>query len=249
LIPAFNESKRLPPYLSAIQKHFSRQDFPYEVIVVDDGSTDGTHDVLERLSHTWPQLRHVRHRHNEGRGQAIRTGHAAALGTIVGYVDADGATPIEEEAKLRLVIENGADVAIGSRVIQHNNVSRCRAFHRGIIGKVFSALVKTLVKIPVQDTQCGFKMWRREVASAVLVFCEDKGWLLDVEFLALANRLGYQIAEVPVTWNEISGSKVNLVRDSWRMFVGLWRIRSSLHRNFHKIKERLDANDETVTQA
>jgi dolichyl-phosphate beta-glucosyltransferase len=234
LIPAYNEAGRLPPYLYAIKEHFSRIGFTYEVIVVDDGSTDGMATSLERLYGGWPQFRIVRHGRNQGRGQAIRTGNAAALGDFVLYADADGATPIHEETKLQAAIEEGADVAIGSRVIRHEDVSRARAIHRAIISKVYGMVVNLLVKVPARDTMCGFKMWRRHVGQAILDLCADTHWLLDVEFLAIAHRLGYRVAEVPVNWSEITGSKVRLVRDSLRILPGLWKIRRSIKRMARK---------------
>ena len=136
LIPAYNEATRLPPYLCAIKEHFARNGVSYEVIVVDDGSTDDMSTLLEKMAVQWAALRLLRHGENQGRGQAIRTGSAAARGDLVLYADADGATPIGEEAKLRAAIEQGADVAIGSRAIRHEAVSRLRAIHRGVIGKV-----------------------------------------------------------------------------------------------------------------
>jgi dolichyl-phosphate beta-glucosyltransferase len=186
--------------------------------------------VLREAMEEWPQLRVVQHAQNRGRGDAIRTGVATALGDLVLYADADGATPIDHERELRRAIEQGADIAVGSRVAEQNAAVCCRAFHRKVIGKSFRRLVKLLVGVPVKDTQCGFKMWRREVGQHVLSFCKDKQWLLDVEFLAVAHRLGYRITEVPVTWTEMAGSKVRLLRDSWRMFRGLWQIRRSVRK-------------------
>ena len=228
VIPAYNEAERLPAYLFAIREHFAEVQVAYEVIVVDDGSTDGLELLVAGLAGAWKELRLVRHEQNQGRGAAIRTGSRAARGGLIMYADADGATPIGEEAKLRAAMAAGADIAIGSRIVRQAGVCRLRAFHRGIIGKVFALLVRLLARVPVRDSQCGFKMWRREAAAALLPLCLDNHWLLDVEFLGVAHRLGYRIAEVPVAWSEKAGSKVRLVHDSWRMFWGLWRIGRAL---------------------
>ena len=118
VIPAYNEAERLPAYLLGIREHFARAQFGYEVIVVDDGSTDGLATLLADLARTWKELRLVRHPQNQGRGAAIRTGSRAARGELVMYADADGATPIGEEAKLRAAMDAGADIAIGSRSIR-----------------------------------------------------------------------------------------------------------------------------------
>jgi len=236
LIPAYNERERLPPYLRAIREWLGSVSF--QVMIVDDGSTDGMRPLLQSLFRGWPELRIVSHSENCGRGQAIQTGAAAASGDLVLFADADGATPICEEAKLRAAIEDGADIAIGSRVGHHDGVSRLRALHRWLISRIFANLVKLFLGLPVGDTQCGFKMWRREVGEDVLARCEQQQWLLDVEFLAVADRLGYRIAEVPVSWSEVPGSKVRLLRDSWRMFCGLWKIRRALMR-MHSDKTEL----------
>jgi dolichyl-phosphate beta-glucosyltransferase len=221
---------RLPPYLCVIRKLFKQSGCLYEVIVVDDGSTDGMRTTLERSFHGWSELRIVQHMRNEGRGQAIRTGAAEAKGDLVLYADADGATPIQEYVKLIAAIDDGADVAVGSRVVQHAGVSQVRAIHRATISKIYRMLVKSVITVPAHDLMCGFKMWRRNVGRAVLDLCTDKGWLLDVEFLAMAQCMGYRIAEVPVNWSEISGSKVRLMRDIWTILPSLWKIRRSIRR-------------------
>jgi dolichyl-phosphate beta-glucosyltransferase len=228
VIPAYNERERLPSYLHSIRAWLDSM--PSEVVVVDDGSTDGMSTLLEEIFAGWSELKIVKHARNSGRGQAIRTGSEQASGDIVLFADADGATPICEEAMLRAAIAGGADIAIGSRVGRHERVCRIRALHRWIISRVFAKLVKLLFSLPLRDTQCGFKMWRREVGEAVLAHCREKRWLLDVEFLAVAHQLGYRIAEVPVNWSEVPGSKIRLLRDSWGMFRGLWSIRKSLRR-------------------
>jgi dolichyl-phosphate beta-glucosyltransferase len=238
LIPALNEASRLPPYLRAIKNYFGRAQISYEVIVIDDGSTDGMSESLPKLFLDWQQFRIVRHAENQGRGQALQTGNTVARGELVMFADADGATPIEEEAKLRQAIEDGADMAIGSRVICDDRVSRFRVFHRAVVSKVFAALVKNLFSLPLRDTQCGFKMWRQEIGRNVLPLCQEKHWLLDFEMLAVAHDRGCRIAEVPVSWSEIPGSKVRLVRDSWQMFCGLWRIRKALKQRHIETKYR-----------
>jgi dolichyl-phosphate beta-glucosyltransferase len=250
LIPAYNESRRLPPYLHAIKAHLGQLSLTYEVIIVDDGSTDSMLSSLGRFLASWPQLRIVSHATNSGRGRAIRTGNAVACGDLVLYVDADGATPITEEAKLRAAISNGADIAVGSRVIRpisHEKVYRRRTLIRALISKVYGRLVRLLVNVPARDAMCGFKMWRRRAGHAILAYCSDNHWLLDVELLAVAQRLGYRVAEVPVSWSETPGSKVNLLRDALRILPGLWRIRRALQQIQQEPIVPIDAeNDEKL---
>lgn len=226
ILPAYNEVQRLPPYLAAIREYFNGLDLPHEVIVVDDGSDDGTADLVRHAAIDWPELRLLRHAVNRGRGQAIRTGVEASDGRRILYADADGATPIEQEQGLRAALEDGADAAVGSRRLTGTSVRR--QLHRALIGTAFSSLVRLLVGTPVRDTQCGFKMFRRETILELLRWCDDPGYLLDVELLAVAGRLGFRVVEVPVTWSEVPGSKVRVLRDGWRMFRGLWRLRRSL---------------------
>lgn len=229
VIPAYNEVQRLPPYLEAVERHLSqRYRDRYEVVIVDDGSTDGMDAMLRGLSKTWSQLRLVQHQQNQGKGAAIKTGVLAASGSLVLFADADGATPITEEESLSLAIERGADVAVGSRLQRAEGIARTRNWCRGLCGRAFSRLVQYLFQIPVRDTQCGFKMFRREAGLSLIPACRQTGYLLDVEFLALAQRHGYEIAEVPVSWQEVPGSKLRLFRDGYRMVSGLWSIRATV---------------------
>ena len=161
ILPALDEARRLPPYLQSVRAYLE-QSFrqPYEVIVVDDGSRDETAAVVERLAGQWPQLRLLRHAQNEGKGAAVRTGVLAARGEFLLFADADGATPIEEHARLAAAIAQGADVAIGSRLAADPAIRRSRHWYRGLTGKLFAFAARRLLRIPVLDTQCGFKMFR-----------------------------------------------------------------------------------------
>lgn len=231
IIPAFNEVERLPPYLNSIQPYLDRAfGGAYQVVVVDDGSRDRLTAVVEAGTTQWPQLAFCRHTVNQGKGAAVRTGVLAARGRFVMFADADGATPIEEELKLRQRIEQGADLAVGSRLHRAADVSRNRHWKRQTLGLCFAWLVRRLFSLPLRDSQCGFKMFRREVAQRLFALGQETGYLFDIEILALAHRLGYRIAEVPVSWSDVPGSKVRLMRDSWGMFCGLWRLRRSLRR-------------------
>jgi len=227
VIPAYNEVGRLPVYLDTIRAYFDRSGRDdYEVLVVDDGSQDGTGAGVIGLAEGWPQLRLIRHERNQGKGAAVRTGMRAAAGRLLLFADADGATPFEEEASLRDAIEHdGVDLAIGSRKTSRNR----RAWHRGLFGRLFSNAVKFMLPISARDTQCGFKMFRHEAGKDLFSRCTEDGYLFDLHILGMAEQLGYRLSEVDIRWSEVPGSKVRLVRDSWRMLAGLPRLRRAIY--------------------
>jgi dolichyl-phosphate beta-glucosyltransferase len=196
----------------------------YEVIVVDDGSDDGVLEMIERMMPSWSQLRALRYESNRGKGAAVRLGMLAGIGELLLFTDADGATPISEERKLRAAIEAGAHIAIGSRLVPSGETNQRRKWPRRLGGWLFSRSVHSLVDVPVRDTQCGFKMFRRQVGLRLFGLCNEDGYLFDVFVLRLAVRLGYRIAEVDVNWHEVAGSKVRLLRDSYKMLRQLYRL-------------------------
>jgi len=225
VIPAYNEAKRLPPYLHSVRTHLaSRYAGSHEVIVVDDGSSDGLEEILQGFAADWPQLRFVRHQRNQGKGAAVRTGVLAAQGELILFADADGATPIDEEARLAEAIHAGAELAIGSRLLPAEGLARSRTRLRGLAGRCFAALARRLLRLPVQDTQCGFKMFRRDAAHRLFGLVRESGYLFDLEVLALAQRLGYRIAEVPVRWSEIPGGHLSMTRHLGSILAALWRV-------------------------
>ncbi len=229
VIPAYNEAGRLPRYLDAIRRHFDALGSEdYEVIVVDDGSRDGTPGVVRRLAAGWPQLALIEQASNRGKGAAVRAGMLAARGEVVLFADADGATPIGEERALREAIRAGADVAVGSRRGGPCGPRADRPWCRDLAGRGFSRVARVYLGLQVADTQCGFKMFCRDLIPALFGPCREEGYLFDLYVLGAAARMGCHLAEVPVEWKEMPGSKVRLVRDSWRMLTGLGRIRRSL---------------------
>jgi dolichyl-phosphate beta-glucosyltransferase len=152
----------------------------------------------------------------------------AGCGDLLLFADADGATPICEEKRLRTALEAGADIAAGSRLVAAAGVHRKRAWHRAMTGRGFAGLVRIMLRPPIRDTQCGFKMFRREAARQLFSAAQENGYLLDLEILALARRQGYRVAEVPVSWSEVPGSKLSMARD-WRAILSdLWRLRRRL---------------------
>ncbi|NQU21462.1 MAG: glycosyltransferase family 2 protein [Candidatus Nealsonbacteria bacterium] len=226
IIPAYNESQRLPPYLDCVRRHFDEHYAgDYEVIVVDDGSCDGTSDVVESLEADWPELSVMRHPVNRGKGAAVRTGMLAGGGDLLLFADADGATPIGQERKLADAIRAGADLAIGSRLATSTDVTRRRSFTRGLTGRLFAVAARWWLGISVRDTQCGFKLFRREAGRELFSKSEESGYLFDLELLVLAGRLNHRIVEVPIDWSDVPGSHLSPLKELPSILSTLWRMR------------------------
>jgi len=220
VIPAYNEERRLASTLPEIRSYLSGRE--YEVVVVDDGSADGTAEIGVRFG-----CRVLRHPANLGKGAAVKSGVLASRGDPVLVTDADLAAPITELPKLEEALRAGADVAIGSREAPGAKVWRA-AFSRKLAGKAFNLLVRLATGLPYRDTQCGFKLFRRPAAEALFSLAECRGYCFDVEVLLLARRFNFVVKEVGIEWHDRSGSKVRLLRDGWRMLRELREIRSSL---------------------
>jgi dolichyl-phosphate beta-glucosyltransferase len=225
-IPAYNERERLPSYLPDVLAHLRSKDYAWEVIVADDGSQDGTGDYVDAMRQDEPRLRLLRRPRNGGKGRAVLDAIEAARGRYVLIADADGATPIRELDALRDAVADGTEIAIGSRVAPRAGRTRERHVLRAVIGKVFYGLVNFLAVPGIGDTQCGFKLLRRDVACALFRELGEFGWAFDVEVLYRAQLAGYRVVEVAVEWHEIAGSKLRPVRDASRMLLSLFRIRA-----------------------
>ncbi|MFQ5855595.1 MAG: dolichyl-phosphate beta-glucosyltransferase [Anaerolineae bacterium] len=225
VIPAYNEAGRLPATLDRIFHYLNQQEYSAQVIVVDDGSTDGTAAAARRYDEKHHRVEVIENPHH-GKGATVRRGMLAAHGDIVLFSDADLSTPIEELERMLPWFEKGYDVVIGSR--EGTGARRYdEPFYRHFMGRVFNTLVRLLAVQAIQDTQCGFKAFRREVAhdlfSRMRLYTGDGKTVVgpmvtafDVEILYLAQRLGYRIREVPVEWYYSNETKVNPLRDSWR---------------------------------
>lgn len=233
IIPAYNEEKRLGSTLEALWSAFRRARWTeddWEVLVVDDGSRDRTWEVIARYQSQWRCLRGVRLPANQGKGQALRRGVVRARGDAVVVYDADGATPASLIAEyLPLVLQGEQDIVVGSRELglQTGRQVTYSPLRRRI-GRIFARLAASVVP-GIADTQCGFKFFRREVARDLFPLLKQKGFLWDVELLALARRRSYRVAEVPVDWRHQPGSKVRPLREGWRMYRQLRALKRSLN--------------------
>jgi dolichyl-phosphate beta-glucosyltransferase len=223
IVPAYNEERRLPATLEKLQAYFARQSFSHEILVVDNGSTDRTAELVRERARRIPSLRLLA-ASTRGKGAAVRTGMLRAAGKFRFLCDADLSVPVEEFERFYPPLLEDTDIAIGSREAAGSRRYN-EPVHRHFTGRVFSLAVERLVMRGFQDTQCGFKCFRDSVAEDLFSRQRFDGWSFDVEVLYLARRRGYRIREVPVSWYYQSDSRIRLVNDSLVMFADLLRIR------------------------
>jgi dolichyl-phosphate beta-glucosyltransferase len=225
IIPAFNEVARLPPYLDEVVGFFDGRGEPYEVLVVDDGSTDATADTVRALAARHSALRLIALDRNRGKGAAVRAGMLAATGEFRLFTDADGATPIGELKRLEPPLLAGAHVVVGSRVLLDPGVAVRARPHRIAAGRVFNWVVARLGLRGIADSQCGFKAFTGPAARALFGDLETTGFGFDVELLLRAQKAGYRVVEVAVNWADQAGSKVGVLTTSPGMLVQIIRAR------------------------
>jgi len=227
VIPAFNEGQRLGATLDAVLGYLRDAHFEDpEVLVVDDGSTDDTVAVVERFRATHPEVRLLRNPGNRGKGYSVRHGMLEASGDWILFTDADLSAPIEELARLLdAAAPRQAAVAIGSRALDRSLIGVHQSWFRENAGRIFNLLVRLSAGLPFADTQCGFKLFRRDAARQVFRRLRLERFGFDVEALYLARKLGFKAVEVPVRWSHSEGTKVRMLSDSLNMFLDLARIR------------------------
>ena len=223
VIPAHNEESRLPNTLKQIFAFLQKQDFASEVVVVENGSTDRTFEIAQEFAKQHAGLRVIQNDWR-GKGLAIQRGVREALGEYVFLCDADLSMPIEEISKFIPPQLQSVDIAIASREAP-GSVRYNEPYYRHFTGRVFNTLIRWLVLPKLQDTQCGFKCIRADVARDIFHYQTLTGWAFDVELLYIARHHGYGIVEIPIDWYYNSDSKISVLRDSLRMFLDLLLIR------------------------
>jgi glycosyltransferase involved in cell wall biosynthesis len=224
VIPAYNEEKRLPQTFERIQTYLQGRRGATEVIVVDDGSTDGTAQLVEVTRARWPVVRLVKNPGNHGKGYSVRHGMQEARGNIVLFTDADLSAPIEEADKLLAALATN-DVAIGSRAMDRSLIEVHQPWFREKIGIVFNGVVRVVLGLQFADTQCGFKAFRSPPSRIIFEQQRIERFGFDPELLFLARRHGLTVAEVPVRWANDLGTRVNAIRDGLAMFGEMFVIR------------------------
>lgn len=224
-MPCYNEEQRLPRTIEQIERYLEGKHLEYELIVVDDGSADGTRMIMDAAAERNPSVRVEALAHNRGKGRALATGVGVARGDEILLTDADLSTPIEELEKLQAAIDSGAGVAIGSRAVRGSRVEVSQPIYRVLMGKAFNLIVQAVLLPGIWDTQCGFKLFRADVAHRVFAGLVTDGFGYDPEVLFRARTQGVSIAEVPVVWRNSAPTKVSPIRSSFDMLRHVIRIR------------------------
>jgi len=232
IIPAFNEETRLPATLREAHVWLTEQHGgdTFEILVVDDGSSDSTCERVRELMPGMPELHLLEQPANRGKGAAVRRGMLEAKGDIRLFMDADHSTHVNEAEKVLPAIASGADVVIASRQHPESDITQHQSWLREHMGQGFNLLMRGMVGLDMQDTQCGFKAFTAEAAEAIFKLQKLEGFSFDVEILFLAHKLGFSTAEIPVRWINEPNSKVRMLLDPLQMFADLLRIRR-LHRS------------------
>ena len=236
IIPSFNEELRLPGTLEKIARYIGNAGHDTEILVVDDGSTDRTAAVAESWRDRIPQLRVLSNGINRGKGFSVRHGSLEARGEIILFTDADLSSPIEEGEKLFAALQSH-DVAIGSRAVDRSLIEVHESVFREFAGIIFNRIVRTILWLPIVDTQCGFKAFRRERCRIIFEQQTIERFGFDPELLYLARHHGLSIQEVPVRWAHSPATKVSMLRDSVQMFLDVFVIRwNALRGRYRKVR-------------
>lgn len=227
VIPAYNEANRLPSFLEKLIAHCNNSTMRYEIIVFDDGSNDNTSEAIQKYKTTFPNLHIMGIHRNRGKGYAVKKGLLSAQGKVCGFLDADGSVqPQEIEKNIHYILDDGYDIFIGSRAkLAHEQIIEAK-WYRILIGTVFNFFLNSFLFKEFRDTQCGFKLFRREVIEPLFSRSYLQGFGFDIEILYLAHKIGYKVKEGPVSWHHVDGSKINLVTDSISMFFNILQVRN-----------------------
>jgi dolichyl-phosphate beta-glucosyltransferase len=225
VIPAYNESARIPATLEAVVACIRDRGWDAEVIVVNDGSTDSTAQIVRDISRQAPEVRLLENPGNHGKGYSVRNGVLHALGDVVMFTDSDLSAPIEEAERLFAAIASGADIAIGSRWLESGRQTHRQPLYRQVFGRCFNIVCRMVMQLPFADTQCGFKAFTRAAAQTVFQLQTIERWGFDPEILFVALKRGFRIVEVPVSWAHDERTRISYLKDGLQMLKELAMIR------------------------
>ncbi|MEO6785432.1 MAG: dolichyl-phosphate beta-glucosyltransferase [Chthoniobacteraceae bacterium] len=227
IIPAYNEAHRLEASITALDGFLASVPWSHEVILVVEKSTDGTLELARNLAAGKPWMNVVGNDSQRGKGYAVRTGMLRARGELAFFMDADLSTPLAEMERFIARFSSGppVDVLVGNRQHARSEILTQQHFLRRKMGQTFNAILRTIAGIRLADTQCGFKAFRRAAREAIFPLQKLDGFAFDVEVLLLAERLGFMVGDMPVHWSNAEGSKVRIIRDSWRMLLDAIHVR------------------------
>jgi dolichyl-phosphate beta-glucosyltransferase len=229
VIPAYNEAARLKKNVVAIIGYLERYHPSYEVIIVNDGSTDRTNHVINTIQSNFPHVRSIECITNKGKGFAVKKGILKAVGSNIFFLDADGSTPIDALEDLLPQLESGkADVVIGSRNMTESSREVTQPMYRQLIGKGGTLLIRALLLPDIHDSQCGFKGFTKKAAHDIFSRTTIKRWGFDFEVLVLARHLGYSVIELPVRWLDVKGSRLRPARGAMFTLVELLRVKYNI---------------------
>ena len=245
VIPAYNESSRIENALERVMSCVASQGWDAEVLVVDDGSKDNTAQIVQQWMLQYPRLHLVQNPGNRGKGYSVRNGLLQAAGDIVMFTDADLSAPMEEAERLLAAINDGADVAIGSRWMDRTRQTIHQPLYRQVFGRCFNWITRTVMGLPFKDTQCGFKAFKRPAAQIIFRLQTIERWGFDPEILFIARKLKYTIREVPVTWGHDERSRISYLKDGLQMLKEMAEIRSNSLRG--RYDEAIAAMKDTST--
>jgi glycosyltransferase involved in cell wall biosynthesis len=234
VIPAYNESERLATSLPKVFAYIRERQMQAEVIVVNDGSSDGTAAVARSSASRYPEIRLLENPGNRGKGYSVRNGMLHANGDVLLFTDADLSSPIYEATKLFAAIEQGADVAIGSRWLQAALQTERQPWRRQLYGRLFNLALRIVLGLKYRDTQCGFKAFTRAAAQTVFSRQRVERWGFDPELLFLANKFNLRTVEVAVEWAHDHRSKISPIRDGLKMGVEMLAVRWNDLRGLYK---------------
>lgn len=227
IVPCYNEESRIEDGFGHYWSYLKKQKYPWELIFVDDGSRDRTYDLIKIAAKDDKRVKVIHYSPNRGKGYAIIQGVKAATGVYILFSDIDHSVPIATIESFYRYFEEGADVVIGSRRVEGAKILVHQKPLREFLGRGFTLLVRLAIDCKIRDATCGFKAFKKEAADEIFKKLTVFDWAFDAEIIYLCKKLGFIVAQAPVTWSDVRGTKVSLIRDIARSLLGLFKIRTN----------------------